>query len=83
MTFSKYTEKSEPLFKSLKMLDIFEFNRISTAVSIYPYYHDNLPAFLGNLFKTNKSIHSCNTQSAPNMHIEFRRTNYAKIFYRF
>ena len=45
---------------------------------MYPYYRDKLPAFLDNLSKTNKCIHSRSAQSAPNMHIEFRRTNYGQ-----
>ena len=32
MTFSRYTEKSGPLFKSLKILNIFELNAYLTAV---------------------------------------------------
>ena len=31
-------------------------------------HHEKLPAFLDNLFKTNKSVHSCNTRSAANIH---------------
>ena len=63
--FSKYTEKSGPQFKSLKILNIFELNTY-------------LPAFLDKIFKTNKSVHSYSTQSAPNIHIEVRGTNYGK-----
>ena len=71
MTFSRYTEKSGPLFKSLKILNIFdcfELNAYLTAVFMYSHHHEKLPAFLDNLFKTNKSVHSCNTRSAANIH---------------
>ena len=68
MTFSRYTEKSGPLSKSLKILNTFELNAYLTAVLMYSHHHEKLPAFLDNLFKTNKSVHSCNTRSAGNMH---------------
>ena len=35
MTFSRYTEKSGPLFKYLKILIIFELNEYLTAVFMY------------------------------------------------
>ena len=76
---TRYTEKSGPLFKSLKILNIFELTAYLTAVFVYSHHHEQLPAFLDNLFKTNKSEHSYNTRSGANIHIEFRKTNYANI----
>ena len=35
---------------------------------MYSYHHDKLPAFLDDLFKTNKSVPSYNTRSAANIH---------------
>ena len=75
ITFANYTEKSGPLFKSLKILKIFELNTYLTAVFMYSYNHDKLPAFFDNFFQTNESIHSHNTRSSSKVHIEFRRTN--------
>ena len=48
MTFSNYTEATRPLFESLEILNIFELNTYLTAVFMYSYYHDKLPAFLIN-----------------------------------
>ena len=79
MTLSRHTEKSGPLFKSLKILNIFELNAYLTAVFMYSYHHDKLPTFLDNLFKTNKIVHSYNTRSAANIHIEFRKQMMANI----
>ena len=79
ITFANYTEKSGPLFKSLKILNIFELNTYLTKVFMYSWNHDKLPAFFDNFFKTNKSILSYNTRSASKVHIEFRRTNYCKF----
>ena len=83
ITFANYTEKSGPLFKSLKILNIFELNTYLTAVFMYSYNHDKLPAFFDNFFQTNESIHSYNTRSSSKVHIEFRRTNYGKFSIRF
>ena len=78
MTFSRYTEKSGPLFKSLKLLNIFELTAYLTAVFMYSHHHGKLKALLDNLLKTNKSVHSYNTRSAGNIHIELKKTNYSK-----
>ena len=46
---------------------------------MYWYYHGNLPAYFINFFVQNESIHSYGTRSATKIHIEFKRTNYAKF----
>ena len=79
ITFSNYTEESRPLFKSLKILDIYELNTYLTGIFMYWYYHGNLPAYFINFFVQNESIHSYGTRSATKIHIEFKRTNYAKF----
>ena len=45
---------------------------------MYSYHHAKLPAFLDNLFKTNKSVLSYNMRSAANKNIELRKTNYGE-----
>ena len=79
ITFSNYTEESRPLFKSLKILDIYELNTYLTGIFMYWYYHGNLPVYFINFFVQNESIHSYGTRSATKIHIEFKRTNYAKF----
>ena len=49
---------------------------------MYWYYHGNLPAYFIHFFVQNESIHSYNTRSATKIHIEFKRTNYAKFSLR-
>ena len=75
ITFANYTEISGSLFKSFKILNIFKLNTYLTAVFMYSYNHDKLPAFFDNIFKANESIHSYNTRSALKVHIEFRRVS--------
>ena len=50
---------------------------------MYSYHHDKLSAFFNNFFQTNETVHSYNTRSASQVHIEFRRTNYGKFSVRF
>ena len=83
ITFANYTEKARPLFMSLKILNIYELNKYLTAMFMYSYHHDKLPAFLDNLFQTSETVHSYKTRSASKVHMEFRRTNYGKFSVRF
>ena len=83
MTFSNYNDDTNPLFQSLKILNIYQLNTYPTAVFMYSYYHDKLPAFFKNFFITNDALHSYNTRSMSQIHIEFNRTNYGKFSIRY
>ena len=82
ITFSNYTDDSRHLFKSLNILDIYELNIYLTGIFMYWYYRGNLSAYFTNFFTNNESIHSYNTRSATKIHVEFKRTNYAKFSLR-
>ena len=83
---TRYTEKSGPLFKSLKILNIFELNAYLTAVFVYSHHHDQLPAFWYNRFKTNKSLVYIPTirdqQRTYILNLE-KRNKLWQIFYKF
>ena len=49
------------------------------ALFMYLYFHDKLPIFFKNYFKTNNKIHTYNTRSASSIHITYKRTNYGKF----
>ena len=83
MTFSNYNDDTRPLFESLKILNIHQLNTYLRAVFMYSYYHDKLPAFFNNFFITNNALHSHNTRSVSQIHIEFNRTNYGKFSIRY
>ena len=83
MTFSNYNDDTKPLFRSLKILNIYQLNTYLTAVFMYSYYHDKLPALFNNFFITNEALHSYNTRSMSQIHIEFNRTNYGKFSRRY
>ena len=50
------------------------------ALFMYLYFHDKLPMFFKNNFKTNDKIDTYNTWSASSIHITYKRTNYGKFF---
>ena len=54
-----------------------------TAVFMYSYNHDSLPAYFKNFFVNNEFIHSYNTRSASKIHTEFKRTNYGRFSLRY
>ena len=41
---------------------------------MYLYFHDKLPMFFKNYFKTNDKIHIYNKRSASSIHITYKRT---------
>jgi len=81
--FTNYTEKSRPLFMSLKTLDTYELNKYLMAMFKYSCHHDkNYQLSSISFFKLMK-LHSYNTRSASKVHIEFRKTNYGKFSVQF
>lgn len=73
MTFSKYREESRPIFVSLKLMNISDLSMHFIAPFMYLYFHDKLPMFFKNYFKTNDKIHIYNTRSASSLHITYKR----------
>ena len=79
MTFKSYLEHTEPIFKELGILNIFQINDSLTAMFIFRYYYlENLPETFENYFVTNNQIHQHNTRNASKLHKASKRTNYAK-----
>ena len=76
MTFSKYQDKSKPLFQSLEILDIHKFNMYPKALFVYSYFSNILAKYY---FTLNKNIHSHDTHSASNIFIDYKRTNYGEF----
>ena len=79
ITFSKYRYESKPLFLSLNILNIYKLNTYLIALFMFSYFQRNLPNYFNNYFRLNEMIHSHNTRSASNIHIDFKRTNYGKF----
>ena len=78
-TFSSFRETSQPLFKLLKIMNIYEINLCLIANFMYLHYYGKRPETFDNYFVKNDSKHSYNTRSAPKIHIDFKRTNHGKF----
>ena len=77
ITFRSYSENTEPIFKELRILDIFKINDYLTALFMYRYYYlKNLPEAFENYFVTNNEIHNYNTRNATKLHKCCKITNY-------
>ena len=50
---------------------------------MYSYFNDKLPSYFTNYFKLNEKLHSYNTRTASNIHIDYKRTNYGKFSLNF
>ena len=61
MTFSKFDDHSSPLFKSLRIVKLFDLVSIETAIFMYKFQHSFLPSvfdsFLLMLIKFINIIH--------------------------
>ena len=79
MTFSIFRETCQPLFKLLKILNIFEINLYLIVNFMYLHYYGKRPETLNDSFVINDSIHSYNTRSASKIQIDFKRKNYGKF----
>ena len=79
MTFSKFKESTKPIFKELKLLDLFELNTFLVSLFMYSQRTNTLPKIFKNYFLQNDDLHQYNTRSAKNLHVEYHRTNYGKF----
>ena len=76
MTFKSYLEHTEPIFKELNILNIFQINDSLPAMFMFRYYHlGNLPDVFENYFARNNQIHQHNTRNASKLHKASKRTN--------
>ena len=80
MTFKSYFVSSDPIFKDLKILNIFKINEYLTSLFIIRYFYlQNLPEIFDNYFLSNKEIHNHNTRDSLRLHKKGNRTNYRKL----
>ena len=79
MTFKSYLENTEPVFKELGILNIFQINDNLTAIFMFRYHHlQTLPEIFENYFFTNDQIQQHHTRNKSKLHKYFKRTNYLK-----
>ena len=79
MTFNSYLAHSEPIFKDLKILDIYKINDYLISLFMFRYhYSKNLPEVFTDYFVTNDQIHQHNTRNKTQLHKSYKRTNCVK-----
>ena len=52
-------------------MNIYELNMYFLALFMCLYFHDKLPIFFKNYFKTNDKVHTYTTRSASIIHITY------------
>ena len=73
---AEYFAHTAPLFRTLKILDIFKTNAFFVAcLMLYSYHNNLLPHTFNTTFVTNRQVHTYNTRNANNYRPYFCRTN--------
>ena len=60
---------TDPLFKKLTLLSVYDINKLVTCTFMYSYMKDILPKFLDNCFTYNNSSNTYSTRQNKNLHI--------------
>ena len=68
-TNSNYLAHTNPLFHRLKTLNVFDINKFQTAIFMFKYTNNQLPAPFDNLFTLNRDVHSYPTRNSQNYHL--------------
>ena len=75
---------SAPLFKDLKLLNIWQMNKFLIGQFMYKCYHKTLPSLFDSYFVRVHDVHNHNTRQASLYYkLPITRTNYCKINIRF
>jgi len=79
-TNSIWLAHTDPLFKSLKTLKIHDLYTFQTAQFMYQYHFNKLPSHIidHENFLTNKDVHTYNTRSSNDYHIDPTNTQLAE-----
>ena len=78
ITNSQPLTHTNPLFKKLKLLTIYDINTFVTCSFMFSYLNDLLPKFLDNCFKDNKSMNTYNTRQNTNLFIPNYKYNFSR-----
>ena len=67
ITNSPWRAHTAPLFNRLRVLTIFEINKLQTACFMFKINKQQLPSYFNDLFIRNSALHSHNRQSSDYM----------------
>ena len=68
-TGAQYLAHTNPLFKELKTLNVFDINSLQCLVFMYKYKNNLLPQSFHNFFTLNSDIHSYPTRISSDFHL--------------
>jgi len=85
ITFSKFDEHSDPIFKHLNFVKIFDLVIFKISIFMYKYNSKLLPCAFESFFTTIDKVHGYNTRAASKkfLYLPKARTNYGKFNIRF
>ena len=85
ITFSPFSEHTNPLFKQLNLLKFTDIVNLHTALFMYQYHSKKLPKVFDNFFHPTSKTHQHNTRHAAknSYYLPKIRTNYGKFNIRF
>ena len=84
ITLSKHNSHTEPLFKRLNLLNMFDIHKLCQLKFYYKYVNHMLPEYFLNIqIVPNSNIHPHNTRTKNDMHIMSINHEFAKKCIRF
>lgn len=84
ITSSKYDCPSDPLFRSLGLLNLYNMYIYSVSLFMFKYHFGYSHSTINELFVSNITVHHINTRQRDNLHIPICRNNilYNSITYK-
>ena len=83
ISHSDFLAHSLPLFKSLKILTVYDIYQMSLAIFMFRFNKRLLPSIFNTYFTINRRRHSINTRQLNNFHIPFCRLSLTQKFIKY
>ena len=74
ISHASYLAHTKPLFRNLKILNVFEFSDFNLAIFMYLCYNGFIPTSISDKFCLNPDVHTHNTRGSSNFHLPKIRT---------
>jgi len=74
ITNSPWRTHAMPIFNKLRVLTIYEINKLQTACFMFKVNKKLLPSYFNNMFATNSSVHGYSTRQSSDLHMTYCRT---------
>jgi hypothetical protein len=69
ITFSKWNAHTKPIFYKLKLLPVYDINKLQVYCFVHKAINGNLPDQFNCLFSLNSSVHDHHTRQSSQIHI--------------